>query len=104
MEYIKRRIEQRMKELRIKQDELAGKSGVSQSTINRLLNTPIKSRIDTIQKVAKALSLPPEYLTIKNERHANICKLLYEMNDQDLQDTLFHIEKEKLWKKAKKAI
>jgi len=95
------RIIKRMDALEIKQANFAKMAGVSQSTINRVLNTPIRSRIDTLQKIAKTLRVPMEYLTIGDEKKALLCLSLYDMSDEDLQATIFHIEKEKLWKAAK---
>lgn len=92
-----------MKELSFNEQRLAKKARVSQSTVNRLLNTPIKSRIDTLQKVSAALGLPPEYFTIPDEKRALLCRTIHEMNEQDLQATIFHVEKEKLWKNQHKA-
>ena len=98
MNYLKRRIADRMEVLEIKQKQFAKKAGVSQSTINRALNTPTQSRIDTLQKIANALRVPLEYLTIEDEKKASLCLLIHEMSEDDLSSTIFHIEKEKLWK------
>ncbi|MBN1365597.1 MAG: helix-turn-helix transcriptional regulator [Syntrophaceae bacterium] len=101
MDYIRKRIEKRMEELNIGQLEIAKRAKVSQSTINRVLNTPTKSRIDTLYKIAKALNIPLEYLVIKNEIKALLSRTIGDMNDQELQDTILHIEKERAWKKIK---
>jgi transcriptional regulator with XRE-family HTH domain len=98
MEFMIRRIKERMDLLEIKQEHFAKKAGVSQSTVNRVLNTPTKSRIDTLRKIANALLVPLEYLTISDERKARLCLSFQDMSDEDLQATIFHIEKEKLWK------
>lgn len=98
MEHIKKRILQRMKELKISQLKLSGRAKISQSTVNRVLNSPTKSRIDTLCKIAKALNVPLEYLVINNETKALLCKTVSNMTDSDLQETILHIEKERLWK------
>ena len=103
MEPIKRRIQNRMAELKMRQDELALKAGISQSTVNRVLNSPTKNRLDTIQKIADALRLPLEYLIAEDEKKALLYLSIYNMNDEDLQETSFYIEKEKLWKERRKA-
>lgn len=101
MEHIRKRIEERMEELNMGQLELANKANVSQSTINRVLNSPTNSRIDTLYKIGKALEVPLEYLIIRSEVKASLCKTVSHMSDQELQDTIIHIEKEKLWKTKK---
>jgi len=98
LDYVKKRIEQRMEELNVGQLELASKAKVSQSTINRVLNSPTNSRIDTLYKIAKALNVPLEYLVIESERKALLCKAVSDMSDQELQDIVIHIEKERLWR------
>lgn len=103
MEHLKRRIQNRMAELKMKQDELALKAGISQSTVNRVLNSPTINRLDTIQKIADALRLPLEYLIAEDEKKALLYLSIYNMDDEDLQETSFYIEKEKLWKERRKA-
>jgi len=53
-----------VKQLRIKQflsqEDLAKKSGMTVSTINRLENGKQKPRFATIRKLAKALNVKPE--------------------------------------------
>mgnify|MGYP001767750321 FL=1 len=98
LDHIKKRIEQRMEELNVGQLDLASKAKVSQSTINRVLNSPTNSRIDTLYKIAKALNVPLEYLVIESERKALLCKAVSDMSDQELQDIVIHIEKERLWR------
>ncbi|MFC2011959.1 helix-turn-helix domain-containing protein [Chloroflexota bacterium] len=52
-----------LKELRenlyLSQEELAGKSGMTVGTINRLENGKQKPRLGTIRKLAKALDVEP---------------------------------------------
>ena len=57
-----------MKELNWGQKELAAKAHVSQSTVNRILNSPTSNRLDTIQRVASALGRPLEYFTTADEK------------------------------------
>jgi transcriptional regulator with XRE-family HTH domain len=59
----------RLRELRerafLTQAELAEKSGVAETTINRLENGRHGARISTIRKLALALGVPPAELTAR---------------------------------------
>lgn len=95
---MKSRINNRFRETGMTQTELALKAGVSQSTVNRVLNSPTKNWIDTVRKIADALEVPLEYLIIEDEKKAMLSLLAHDMSEKDLQETVFYIEKEKLWK------
>lgn len=90
---------QRLMELRgLKQIPLAQGAGVSQSTINRILNEASSPRMDTIIKISQALNVPLESLTHPNDLAAEIIYELHFMEDVELSKLLEHIRKEKLWK------
>lgn len=61
----------RLKELRTRQYltqvDLAKRSGVADSTINRLENQHEAARFSTIRKLAAALGVAPDALTATNE-------------------------------------
>lgn len=90
-----------MEEMNIGQVELANRAKVSQSTVNRVINSPTNSRIDTLYKIAQALNMPLEYLLIDNEQQAVLCKTVSGMTNNELQDLILYIEKERLWKSQK---
>jgi len=102
MNYLARRVTEEMKKKNIDQLALAAKAGVSQSTINRTLNSGTNTRIGTVVKIAKALGVPPEYLIIEDETKALLCLELSHMDKDTLRQTLLYLEKEKLYKELKK--
>jgi transcriptional regulator with XRE-family HTH domain len=103
MKHISRRILNEMDRRGIKQTKLGDLAGVSQSTVNRILNTTIDPRVGTLAKIANVLCVPVEYLTIEDETKANLCLEVSRMGKDDVHQTLLHIEKEKLYKESKKA-
>ena len=82
---------------------LSKKARVSQSTINRILNTGNNARIGTLNKIAKVLDVPVEYLVTEDETKALLCLEISLMSKDEIHQTLLHLEKEKLYKQSKKA-
>ena len=97
-----RRIFNEMKKKNWDQSSLSKKAGVSQSTINRTLNAGTNSRIGTLNKIARALDVPVEYLVIEDETKALLCLEIAKMNKEETHQALLHFEKEKLYKELKK--
>ena len=46
---------------RLTQKDLADKTGVSQAAISKVLSGKHKTKISTLEKIAKALNVPPSY-------------------------------------------
>lgn len=95
MNFMKKRIIEGMNKLGITQTSLANEARVAQSTINRLLNTPIKSRIDTLLNVAHAIKLPIEYLITEDETKASLYLKINSMSKEEIEALNTHIEKER---------
>ena len=83
--------------------ELSDKAGISQSTINRILNTGNNARIGTLNKIAKVLGVPVEYLVTEDETKALLFLEIHQLSKDEVHQTLLHLEKEKLYKQSKKA-
>lgn len=98
-----RRIINEMKKRNWSQIDLSKKAGVSQSTINRILNSAADARIGTLNKVAYALKIPIEYLVVEDESKAFLCLEISRLDKNETQETLLYFEKEKLFKESKKA-
>ena len=82
----------------LKQIPLAKKAGRSQSTINRAINSANAPRFDTLQGIARALSVPVESLTYPDETIATIIFELSQMDRRAVEAISENIKKEKLWK------
>jgi transcriptional regulator with XRE-family HTH domain len=102
MDYLARRLADEMKRKDWGQEKLAKTAKVSQSTINRILNEGADPRIGTLLKISGALDIPVEYLTIEDETKALLCLQIARMDQEEIRETLLHLEKEKLYKEAKK--
>jgi len=102
MNYLSRRIKKEMDKKGLKQDALAKDAKVGQATINRILNGKADPRLGTLKKIAKKLDIPVEYLTTEDETKALLFLEISRMNKEEVHETLSHIEKEKLYKEAKK--
>lgn len=104
MEYIKRRILKEMQKKDLNQIDISLRAGVSQSTINRILNTGVSARIGTLNKIAHVLGVPVEYLVTEDETKALLFLEISHLSKEEIHQTLLHLEKEKLYKESKKAI
>lgn len=103
MNFISRRILNEMRKKEWKQFDLAHRAGISQSILNRILNTANNARIGTLNKIAKALAVPVQYLITEDETKALLYMEISKMDQADVHATLLHLDKEKLYKQAKKA-
>ena len=103
MNHISRRIKNEMDKSCMNQAELADKAGVSQSTINRILNTGNNARIGTLYKIAKVICVPVEYIVIEDEQKAILALEMSRLPKDELSQLLLYIEKEKLYQQSKKA-
>ena len=100
MNFIIRRIINEMEKSGWTQFDLSQKAGVSQSTINRILNTGNNARIGTLNKIAKVLHIPIEYLVTEDETKSLLCLEISRLSKEEIHQTLLHLEKEKLYKQS----
>lgn len=87
----------------LNQIDVSLRAGVSQSTINRILNTGVSARIGTLNKIAHVLGVPVEYLVTEDETKALLFLEISQLSKEEIHQTLLHLEKEKLYKETKKA-
>lgn len=95
MKHTSRRIVEQMGLKGWTQIDLSVNSGVSQSTVNRTLNSDINTRVGTLIKIAKSLGLPIEYLIVEDETKANLCLEISRMNKEEIHQALLHILRKK---------
>jgi transcriptional regulator with XRE-family HTH domain len=98
MNKIAERIKRQMEIVGIKQEKLEKKAHVGQSTVNRILNTKNRARIDTLSRIAAVLDVPLEYLTTDNDVKAALFLAIHQMDQDEVNNTISHVEKERLWK------
>lgn len=92
-----------MQKKNLSQVDVSIRSGISQSTINRILNTGNNARIGTLKKIADVLGVPVEYLVTPDETKALLYLEMHQLSKEEVHQTLLHLEKEKLYKQSKKA-
>jgi transcriptional regulator with XRE-family HTH domain len=102
MEAMARRLVELMNRDSLNATALGKKTGVAQSTINRWLNAVTKPELESIEKVASYFDVPAEYFICKDEKKAKIYLMLHDMTSKELDESLFHFQKEKLWKDSKR--
>ncbi|AXM88357.1 XRE family transcriptional regulator [Anoxybacillus ayderensis] len=64
---ISKRIKQRLKQLNLKQKDLAEQTGQSKSTINKIVNGTVTPRVDLLIPISRVLDVSIDWL-VANER------------------------------------
>lgn len=104
MKHMIRRINDKMKEKGIVQDRLGESAGVSQSTVNRLLNEEVVPLYGNVVKIAQALDVPVEYLACESDVKALLYLHIKDMTDQEINDILFQVRRDKYFRKHQEPI
>lgn len=98
-----RRINEQMQQQGINQDKLGELAGVSQSTVNRILNEQAVPLISNIIGIARALRVPVEYLVCESDVKALLYMQISDMTDKEINDLLFQVRRDQYFRKHPEA-
>lgn len=93
-----RRINEEMRKQGLVQETLAEKAGVSQSTVNRLLNEDVDPLFGNVVKIAKALDVPVEYLTTESDVKALLYLRIKNTSDEEVNNILFQVRRDQYFR------
>lgn len=86
------------------QEKLAELAGVSQSTVNRILNEDTIPLITNVAAIAKALRVPVESLVCESDVRALLYMQLADATDQEINDLLFQVRRDKFFRAHPEAV
>jgi transcriptional regulator with XRE-family HTH domain len=104
MKHMIRRINEEMKRKGMVQDKLAEMAGVSQSTVNRILNEETIPLMTNVIGIARALNVSVESLVCESDVKALLYLQIMDMSDQEIHDLLFQVRRDQYFRRHPEAL